>query len=542
MLVEEQVITPRRNDTVADTSDFADCLYRLRSTHHGIDQQRMTGLGCLFDAFLARTSADSPEDVCLQVEAVRELAADPRALGRADRDGTDYRNEAQQRRDAYAWLVERTSSTSLMHMADALDTTVKQVRSRVQAAAAGLVGLPAFTAQARAGVIGYDRYLHGATRAASLEPEQLADFDAGLARIRVSDMTAFKCAVSQLISTLVTREQRTRQVRDRRAVETYYEPHGLGILIARGPAHQIALLEARLTGMARSVIKGLGTPLGVPADHTITDDRGMGELMFDFLTGSRPAGTLTTQPVDGDSTPGRVGDSTPGGLDRCIVEAANSAGIDIDATAEKTADALVETGVQCPVDGEWLKRQARITITVPALTLLEENTNDDAAGSVPGMVNGHPIAPETARQLTGTGHPTVYRILIDPADGTVLDHAAETYTIPEKMRIALVEKWQFCTLPGCDRPARKAELDHIEPFNHEDPGRGGPTSMGNLHPLCREHHQMKTDDRLRVTRQSETGMLTWILPGGHQLKARPPTNPIGQAHAQQLLNLTTHNT
>jgi len=224
MLVEEQVITPRRNDTVADSSDFTDCLYRLESANRDIDERRMAGLGFLFDAFLARAASDSPEDVSLQVDAVRELAADPRALGRPDRDGTDFRNEAGQRRDAYAWLVERTASTSLMHMADALDTTVKQVRSRVQVAAAGLVGLPAFTSQARAGVIGYDRYLYGATRATSLEPEHLADFDAGLTRIRVSDMTAFKRAVTQLISTLVTREERARQVRDRRTVETYYEP------------------------------------------------------------------------------------------------------------------------------------------------------------------------------------------------------------------------------------------------------------------------------------------------------------------------------
>ncbi|WP_420734358.1 HNH endonuclease signature motif containing protein [Brevibacterium luteolum] len=528
MLVEEQVITTRRNDAVVDTSDFADCLYRLKSTNRDIDDRRMTGLGFLFDAFLARTASDSREDVSLQVDAVRELAADPSTLGRPDRDGTDFKNEAEQRRNAYAWLVERTASTSLMHMADALDTTVKQVRSRVQVAAAGLVGLPAFTSQARAGVIGYDRYLHGAQRAKTLEPEHLADFDAGLVRIRVSDMTAFKRAVTQLISTLVTREERTKQVRDRRTVETYYEPHGLGILIARGPSHQIALLEARLAGMARSVIKGLGAPLGVPEGREIADDRGMGELMFDFLTGSQPAGTLMTQSTDGDTSSGWP--------DGCVVEAANPAGIDVEATAEKIAETLAETGVQCPVDSEWLKRQARITITVPALTLLDDSTD---AEPVPGMVNGHPISPDTARQLTGTGHSTVYRILTDPADGTVLDHAAETYTIPEKMRIALVEKWQFCTLPGCDRSAVKAELDHIEPFNHEDPGRGGPTSMANLHPLCREHHQMKTEDRLRVRRDPDTGMLTWTLPGGHQLQARPPRNPIGQAHAQQLLNLTT---
>ncbi|MCT1658362.1 hypothetical protein, partial [Brevibacterium luteolum] len=116
-------------------------------------------------------------------------------------------------------------------------------------------------------------YLHGARRATTLEPEHLADFDAGLTRIRVSDMTAFKRAVTQLIATLVTREERSKQVRDRRTVETYYEPHGLGILIARGPSHQIALLEARLAGMARSVIKNLGAPLGVPEGREIVDQR-----------------------------------------------------------------------------------------------------------------------------------------------------------------------------------------------------------------------------------------------------------------------------
>ncbi|MFB9776861.1 HNH endonuclease signature motif containing protein [Brevibacterium otitidis] len=527
-------LTPRRNDTVVDTSDFADCLYRLTSANRDIDARRMAGLGFLFDAFLARATADTHEDVSVQVAAVRELAADPRALGRPDRDGTDFKNEAERRRDAYAWLVERTASTSLMHMADALDTTVTRVRSRVQTAAAGLIGLPAFTAQARAGVIGYDRYAYATGRAAAaLEARHLADFDAGLVRIRVSDMTAFKRAVTQLISTIITREERAKQVRDRRTVETYYEPHGQGVLIARGPSHQIALLEARLAGMARSVIKGLGQPLGVSAGREIVDERGMGELMFDFLTSSQPAGTLITQSSDTDST-------TDAGT-TCIVDAANPAGIDIDATADKIAESLAETGVQCPVDAEWLKRQARITVTVPALALLNQKNDDEEEGGVrvPGMVNGHPISPDTARQLTGTGHSTVYRILTDPTDGTVLDHAAETYTIPERMRIALVEKWQFCTLPGCDRSAVKAELDHIEPFNHEDPGRGGPTSMGNLHPLCREHHQMKTEDKLRVRRDPDTGMLTWTLPGGHQLTALPPTNPVGQAHAQQLLNLTT---
>ncbi|MCT1690003.1 HNH endonuclease [Brevibacterium sp. p3-SID960] len=521
MSVTQQPMAREGDDALLGVADFSDCLYRLTSVARAVDSQRMTELGHLFDAFLARTSADAREDFAEQIAAIRWLAADPRALGLADRDVTDLRNEAERRHQACVWLLERLSATSLMHLADALDTTVRQARLRIHTAACGLIGLPAFTAQARVGLVGFDRYLYAAERSRSLESQQLAEFDAGLIRIRVSDMTAFKRAVSQLIAAITTREQRTREIRDRRTVETYFEAHGQGTLIARGPAHDIALLGARLAGMARSAIRSLTSAFGIPEGRAISDDRTLNELMFDFLVGSRPAGTIGTVSAED--------------LDAATVEAANPARVDMEATVERISELFDNVGIECPVDGEWLKRQARVTITVPALTLLDEREGT----SVPGTVDGSPIAPDLARHLVGSGHSTVYRLLTDPASGTVLDHAAESYTIPERMRIALVEKWQFCTLPGCDRSAVKAELDHIEPFKHEDPGGGGPTAMTNLHPLCREHHQMKTEGRLRVSRNPDTGMLTWTLPGGTTLPSHPPSAPIGQRHAQQLLAVST---
>ena len=50
----------------------------------------------------------------------------------------------------------------------------------------------------------------------------------------------------------------------------------------------------------------------------------------------------------------------------------------------------------------------------------------------------------------------------------------------------------FCRFPGCDVPARKCDIDHIQPYDHDNPGAGGPTDSRNLHCLCRRHHNLKT--------------------------------------------------
>ncbi|HIW95812.1 MAG TPA: HNH endonuclease [Candidatus Corynebacterium gallistercoris] len=50
-----------------------------------------------------------------------------------------------------------------------------------------------------------------------------------------------------------------------------------------------------------------------------------------------------------------------------------------------------------------------------------------------------------------------------------------------------------CRFMGCEVPATLCDKDHIEPYNHEDPARGGPTDVRNLQCLCRTHHNLKTN-------------------------------------------------
>lgn len=67
-----------------------------------------------------------------------------------------------------------------------------------------------------------------------------------------------------------------------------------------------------------------------------------------------------------------------------------------------------------------------------------------------------------------------------------------TYTPSTALRRLVIERDGSCRFPGCQVAASKCDLDHVIPFNHNDPLGGGLTREGNLIALCRHHHRDKT--------------------------------------------------
>ncbi|MBY6364207.1 DUF222 domain-containing protein, partial [Rhodococcoides corynebacterioides] len=51
---------------------------------------------------------------------------------------------------------------------------------------------------------------------------------------------------------------------------------------------------------------------------------------------------------------------------------------------------------------------------------------------------------------------------------------------------------QYCTWPGCTKPAWDGDLDHITEYDHHHPERGGQTTATGLGAKCRFHHLLKT--------------------------------------------------
>jgi hypothetical protein len=89
-----------------------------------------------------------------------------------------------------------------------------------------------------------------------------------------------------------------------------------------------------------------------------------------------------------------------------------------------------------------------------------------------------------------------------------------------------------CVFPWCGRNARHCDLDHVIPYNHNDPERGGPTSTDNLAALCRHHHRLKTHGRWRYE-MTEPGVFVWTSPlGNTYLRDHTGSRPTGRAWPQ----------
>ncbi|MGW2095725.1 HNH endonuclease [Promicromonospora sukumoe] len=161
----------------------------------------------------------------------------------------------------------------------------------------------------------------------------------------------------------------------------------------------------------------------------------------------------------------------------------------------------------------------QIRVTVPATMLL-------GLDNTPGHLDGYgPIPAETAARIATDA--TWQRLLTDPVTGILTDYSTTTYQPGKTLRQAVVARDQTCCFPQCDRPARHADLDHIQPYDHQHdptqqpPGTPGQTRATNLQPLCRGHHLAKTHHGWDVTRDPDTGT-TWTAPTGHT-HTRPPT-------------------
>ncbi|WP_347031067.1 HNH endonuclease signature motif containing protein [Brevibacterium paucivorans] len=153
---------------------------------------------------------------------------------------------------------------------------------------------------------------------------------------------------------------------------------------------------------------------------------------------------------------------------------------------------------------------------------------------VPVMMNNRvPLDAKTADEVIARAK-WVYRMFTDPETGVVLESAPTKYYIPAALKRMVEARHPDCSAPWCSTPARVCEKDHIEPFNHKDPENGGLTVMENLHPLCKRHHQEKTQKRLRVDRMDD-GSLAWVFPRIGAMLVYPPESRINQYQYERLI-------
>jgi Domain of unknown function (DUF222) len=150
-----------------------------------------------------------------------------------------------------------------------------------------------------------------------------------------------------------------------------------------------------------------------------------------------------------------------------------------------------------------------VQVTVAASTLL-------GLDDQPAELAGHgPIPSGVARQIAADPTGTWRHILTDPATGTVLDVGHRSYRPPRPLARYVIARDATCRFPGCRQPARRCDLDHVEPWP------AGPTAASNVISLCRHHHRLKHAGRWHVS-ASHGGTVTWTSPTGRRYTTKPP--------------------
>ncbi|MFJ5869937.1 DUF222 domain-containing protein [Dietzia maris] len=121
---------------------------------------------------------------------------------------------------------------------------------------------------------------------------------------------------------------------------------------------------------------------------------------------------------------------------------------------------------------------------------------------------------------------------IDPRIGAADDsRAALQYRPGAQLARRIRLRDGTCRHPGCAIPAEACDLDHVVPFDHADPQRGGHTVEGNLAAMCRRHHRFKTFSDWIYDLQPD-GTLLVRTPDGSTMLTRP-SGPLAEYRREQ---------
>ncbi len=267
-------------------------------------------------------------------------------------------------------------------------------------------------------------------------------------------------------------------------------------------------VSAYLPATDAAAVWGVVDDMAHQLQRTSGEDRTLGQLRADSLTGivtgrllpaDRYAETDTEPSSDADTEPGKETGRDPDGETGTGTKADVGTKSDLESDTGAGTDAdedlpVCTCGGKTPIKNVLVQEVVQVVrvvptrpvvrVTVPASVLLGL---DDAPGNLDGF---GPIPAETARLIATDA--AWHRLLTDPVTGVLTDYSTTTYQPGRVLRAAVEARDDTCTFPGCNTPATRCDLDHIQPFDHdrdehETCGRG-QTNAHNLHALCRRHH------------------------------------------------------
>ncbi|WP_370531299.1 DUF222 domain-containing protein [Nakamurella sp. PAMC28650] len=139
---------------------------------------------------------------------------------------------------------------------------------------------------------------------------------------------------------------------------------------------------------------------------------------------------------------------------------------------------------------------------------------------LPGQLDGHGVITAQLLRQIAVSWGTLTAVGVDPVTGTATAVGALTYRPGQQLCDQVVVLSGTCRMAGCAMPAWKCDIDHLDPFDHQDPTRGGKTLLCNSISLCTWHHLLKHHTDWTPQLQPDLS-IRWTTNTGHHAISHP---------------------
>lgn len=162
------------------------------------------------------------------------------------------------------------------------------------------------------------------------------------------------------------------------------------------------------------------------------------------------------------------------------------------------------------------------------LHLSRESFDAARAGGTAGVARMEGVGPVTVEQVREFLRHT--HVTVKPVLDLEVDRPVDGYEVPDRLREQVRLRTPAEVFPWSGNLSRSQDLDHTVPYL--PPDQGGPpgqTRVGNLGPLSRYGHRVKTHGRGWRHHQPVPGVFLWRTPHGYWFRTdHTGTHPLGK--------------
>lgn len=182
-------------------------------------------------------------------------------------------------------------------------------------------------------------------------------------------------------------------------------------------------------------------------------------------------------------------------------------------------DPRTSSQLMCEALVERLTGESAEALAANVSVVMTDRALLGAADDPAHLVGVGPIPARVARDMATRASSWLRRFLTDPVDGSLTHGDTRRRRFDGALRDLVIARDQHCRGIQCSSPIR--DIDHLDPH-----AGGGRTVLTNGQGLSEGCHITRDDPRMHVSRDTDTGVVTWTTPTGLTWRSLPPPSQV----------------